>query len=914
MIDPRPNTAQPPLGIRWFTWIARLALPRDFWREFGVEFETALTDRMRAAGDSRSFMARARLWLGETGGLAVALFRERRESASRRRTRNRQVNPPTPRRERGMFKSLKQDLLYALRMIVKTPVVTAIAVVSLAIGVAANTTVFSTVHSWLLRPLPYPDADRLVMVWHNDLLEEADERLVTAADYFDWIEQATSLEDWMAWTYTRANLTGIERPEQLTVANVTPNYFSVLAANPMLGRAFRPDEGGAEDTPIVLMSETLWATRFGSDPSTVGSTITLDGDRYTVVGVIPETFDFLLGNVNMWIATDFRDMRFDREAPSLIVNAWIREGQTHDQAQTEMSAIASRIAGLYPETNENIGVNLTPVSEQFPGPTDRGLIQILMAVVFLVLVIACVNVSSLVMAKTDSRHREIGVRVALGAGRSRLLYQLLTESVVLALIAGTLGTLLSIVGIKALVGAFPPEMPALYHPTFSPPVLGFSVAISILSGIAFGAVPAVHAIGGGLSSPLVEGSRGGTMSKRKQRLRSAFVVAEFALALTILMGAGVLTDLFHQRLDISPGFTSSGLVKADLRLPEYKYADDEAILSFVRDVEREIEAIQGTAGFTFTNVLPRARTIPTTGFTLDGVEYQPNEEPSSWWLSVTPDYFEVMDISLRTGRAFTAGDREDTAPVVLVSQRWADEFSDGNSPVGQRLTVRGESREIVGVVNNVAQSRLTGLLPQSPTIYFPMAQRPVRNLTVVMRTDGDPTLLVVPLQNAVWTVDRDQPIAGAQTVDSYIAASLAGPNVMTQILVIVGFLTLALAAIGIYGVMAYSVSQRTREIGIRMALGANSGQVLGRITKQGATLAGIGLLVGAPFAAAALIAMSRIVETAASQDGLSGADSVVAFGPMATIATVLVSVGLLASYLPARRATKVDPVTALGVE
>jgi putative ABC transport system permease protein len=911
-MDREPHPTRQPFAIRLFTTAARIVLPLEFQRDFGTELETALLDRYRLGAGRSSVAARLRFWLRETAGLAVTALRERRDALDPRRKPGRAVHPPTPQRERNMLNSLRHDFWYALRMIRKTPIVSAIAVVSLAIGLAANTTVFGLLHTWLLRPLPYPDVERLVMVWENDLVDEDDTELATPANFFDWQTEAVSLTDWIAIQFTTANLTAIERPEQLTVATVTPNYFAALGARPLLGRTFQPDEGGAEDAPVTVMNETLWRTRFGAAPDVIGSTVTLDGVRHTVIGIMPETFDFLWGNVSLWTATDLTDRRFDRATHDLIVTAWIEPGNTLQQTQAEMTALASRLATRYPESNENYGVNVQTVRQVFPGPTDSGLIKILMAVVLLVLLIACVNVSSLAMAKSDARQGEIGVRMALGAGRSRLIGGLLTESVVIALSAGALSFALSGVGISAVTAAMPPEMPEFFRPRLSGPVIGYTVAISLLAGLMFGIAPALHAVGAGISSPLIEGSRGGTASRRRSRLRSAFVVAQFALALTILMGAGVLTDLFHQRLAISPGFNPTNLVKAELQLPQYKYPDDAAVRGFVEQLSRELEMLPQTSGFTFTNVLPRSRTIPSADFTVDGRAYEPNEEPRTSWLSVGRDYFAVMDIALRAGRVFAEIDREDTPPVAIVNRRWADLYSDGEPPLGRRITIQGESREIVGVVGNIAQMRLSGLNPHEPTVYFPLAQRPVRSLRIVLRADGDPNRLVLPLQNAVWAVDRDQPIMRTQSMQSHMASELAGPIVMTQILVVIGALTLALAATGIYGVMAYSVSQRTREIGIRMALGATAQQILGRVTRQGATLAGTGLLLGVPFAALALRTINSLLEQAASADGLEAAGSVIAPGPIVTITAVLVAVGLVASFLPARRATQIDPVKALG--
>ncbi|UCD24534.1 MAG: ABC transporter permease, partial [Gemmatimonadota bacterium] len=486
------------LGVWLFEGLARVLLPRDFRLGYANELEQAVRDRYRLTLARASRHTRFRFWLREFAGLLRIATRERIEPIRRSSHNQRRVNPPSPKRYRGMLNSIKQDFVFALRMIVKTPVVTAIAIVSLSIGVAANTTVFSLAHSWLLKPLPYPDSDELVTVWENDLLEEGDQNLAAPANFFDWRSEATSLNDWIASELTTLNLTDIERPEQLAVANVTTNYFAVLGAEPMLGRVFHADEGGAEDAAVAVMSEPLWRTRFGGSHEVLGSTVTLNGTTYTVIGIMPEAFDFLWGNSAMWIASDFRDRRYDRENRSLFVSARMKQGLALQQAQAEMTTLAARLAILYPENNENVGANVDTFRELFPGPTDRGLIQILMSVVALVLVIACVNVSSLLMAKTDTRQREIGVRVALGAGRGRLLNQLLTESVVLALIAGLAGTVLSLWGIKAVAQAMPVEMPEFFHPRWDGAAISFGIGISALAGLAFGLAPAIQAVSGGL--------------------------------------------------------------------------------------------------------------------------------------------------------------------------------------------------------------------------------------------------------------------------------------------------------------------------------------------------------------------------------------------------------------------------------
>jgi putative ABC transport system permease protein len=755
------------------------------------------------------------------------------------------------------------------------------------------------------------------MMFESDPKDPDNQFSVRYANFFDWREQATSFDSWIATDFGVANLTGLERPEQVTLANVTPNFFSVVASEPMLGRTFLPEEGGTEDAPVAVMSETLWRNRFGADADIVGNTVTLNDRVYTVVGVMPETFDFILGTVGLWIADDFESGRTDREDHELRPTARLGPGVSLAQARNEMEAITARLEELYPETNTGYRVKMRTLRENFPGPTDRGLVEIMMAVVFLVLLIACVNIASLLMAKTDARQKELAVRVALGAGKGRLVRQLLTESVVLALLAGTLGVVLSFWGVGALIEAVPEQMPGIYMPRLDGPVFMFAIVAvaSVLSGVTFGITPAMQAVSGNLRSALVEGSRGGTATRKKKRMRAAFVMAEFAMALTILIGAAVLTDLFDRRLDIDPGFDAENLLTMQLVLPEYKYGDAAEQVLFVDELEGQLEGLPVASGYAVANVLPRTRRLPSTEFTIDGQPVEENKEPETSWLTVNTTYFASMGISLRTGRSFTEADRADAPPVVMVNQRMVERFFDGESPVGRRITIQDESREIVGVVNNIAQTRLAGLEPVFPAVYFPLAQRPVHDMRIVIRTPGDPLQLAGPAQDAVWTVDPDQPIASVQTMDEYIADALAGPTIMSQILFFVGFLALALAAIGIYGVMAYSVSQQTGEIGIRMALGAKPRQVLSRVTRQGATLAGMGLLLGVPGAAAVVLLIAQIM-SAAGADGLQVAEvgRVLPLLPVIVVSAILASVGLIACYLPARRATKIDPMVALTAE
>jgi putative ABC transport system permease protein len=697
----------------------------------------------------------------------------------------------------------------------------------------------------------------------------------------------------------------------MTVAVVTPNIFADLRADPMLGRTFAADEGGPEDAPVVVLSEATWRRQFGADPDIVNATIMLNGEAHTVVGVMPETFDFILGTVNLWIPFTFENQRDGRGSRYLNVTAWRRADVPFQRAQAELVALASRLEEEHPATNENWGVNVLTVREQFPSRMDIGLVMILGVVVGMALLIACANVASLLLAKTDARQKELAVRVALGAGRGRLVQQLLTESVVLAVIAGGLGTVLSIWGVGGLREALPAQIPRFYFPQLDGTVIAFSLGLSVLAGLTFGITPATQVLSADLRGALTDSTRSRTASKRKKRLRSAFVMAEFAMALTILIAAAVLTDMVNTTFHIDPGYDSSNLMTMEVRLPYYKYERTEEFTQFVDDLERELARLPGSQGAALTSQLPRTYSLPTSVFTVDGQPADRNEEPRAGWLSVSPDYLGTLDIALRAGRNITDADRAEAAAVVLVNQRLVDQFFADVDPLGRRITIQGTSREIVGVVRNVAQTRLAGFEPVGATVYFPMAQRLVRTIRLAIRTPGDPYQVVGPVQSAIWRVDPDQPISAVQTLDEFIEMQLAGPTFMTDLLHAVGLLALVLAAIGVYGVMAYTVSQQTNEIGIRMALGAKPRQVLSRVTRQGATLAGAGLLIGAPIAALITRAIVGLpVDIPGVEAGFGDFD----VGPVLGVSLILAGVGLVACVLPARRATQIDPVTALREE
>ncbi len=821
-----------------------------------------------------------------------------------------------------MFSTLYRELRHALRAIARTPGLSFIAILSLALGIAANTSIFSLAHSFLLRPLPYTDADRLVVVWESQRSRFEDRQGAPPADFFDWREQASSFDALIAADFTSKTLTGTDRPEQLSVARVSPGFFAALGSEPMHGRTFRPDEGKTGEAPVAVLSESLWRGRLGTADGVVGTDLTLDGEGHTVVGVMPEGFDFLLGTVDLWIASDFEEQRQERGERSLVVTGRLAPGISLDQAQAEMSAIASRLETLHPETHEGYDVRIQAVRDIFPGATDTRLIQILTTVVGLVLLVACVNVASLLLAKSDARQKEMAVRTALGAGRGRLLRQLLTESLVMALIAGALGTLLSVWGVRGIADSMPDLIPSFHPPRLDGPVVAFSFMMSLLAGLTFGISPALQAVRGNLNVPLMDSCRGATSTRERKRLLSSFVVAEFALALTILIGAAILTDVFQSQLDIEPGFDPGGLLTLQLEMSEHRFADDEAVVGFVDRLDQGLRAAGGASALTFASELPRTRNLPFTEVAVDGRPAEPGEEPETGWLAVHPGYFAAMGITLEEGRGIAEADDAGAPPVVVVNRRLVElHFADlaagagsaGGSPVGRRLTVEGASREIIGVAADVVQERMSGIEPLEPAVYFPLAQHPVRRLYAVMRAPaGDPYLLAEPTRQAIWRVDSQQPISELRTMEEHMAIQIAGPTVIARVLFAVGLLALALAAMGTYGVMSFAVSQQTGEIGLRMALGARPGQILSRVTRQGAGLAAIGLLIGIPASAVVVRLINGLFEAAAS-DGLNPVGGI-PIQPILEVGAVLALVGLIACYLPARRATRIDPVAALQNE
>jgi putative ABC transport system permease protein len=624
--------------------------------------------------------------------------------------------------------------------------------------------------------------------------------------------------------------------------------------------------------------------------------------------VLPETFDFLLGTVNVWIPTDFESRREIRDSDRLRVVGKLREGVTRQQANEQLNVIATRLEQQHPETNRNLGVRLESMYEEFPGETDTRLIQALMLVALAALLIACFNVAGLYLAKTDLRAREIAVRMAMGASKARLLRLLLTESVLLALAAGSLGVVLAVFAIRGMSGALPPEIPSMYTPRMDSGVVAFAVMISALAGVIFGISPALQVLRGDKGrSMLLETSRGGSATRARKRLRAALVAGEFALALAILMSAGVMTSVFEGWVNGDAGFRREGLLTAQITLPEYRYGGDEERSAFLRELGVELDAIGGSTGWAATTNLPRSRGWSRIPVVVEGSGIEPDDAPRSSVSSVTPSFFEVMEIGAVRGRLLQYGDRADTVPVAVVNERFREIVFGGDDPVGERVVFQDETLEIVGVIPNFAQFREQGLMPAMPWIYRSFEQAPTRRVYLALATDADPYALTEPLRSAVWKIDRDQPITAVQSLGEFIDQTLSGPSYVGSLMYQLGFLALALALMGIYGVVAFSVSQQTREIGIRIALGEQTGAVMRGVFRHGAVLAGTGMLIGLPLA----LGLLRVFGAGMSSLNI---DSAMRPIPMIVTALILAAAAIVACYLPARRATQIDPVVALQEE
>ena len=807
------------------------------------------------------------------------------------------------------LETLWQDVRFGVRMLLKNPGFTIIAVIALALGIGANSAIFSVVNTVLLRPLPFKEPDRLVMVWEDATKHGYPRDTPAPANYVDWRDQNQVFEGMAAIADRSFNLTGIGEPERIDGWRVSASLFPLLGVEPQLGRSFLPEEDQAGGGRVVIMSQGLWQRRFGSDPTIIGKAVTLNGESYAVVGVMPQNFQFPSREGDLWVPIAFDSKEAgNRGGHFLKVLARMKPGVTLQQAQTEMKAIAARLQQQYPDSNTDLGAAVVPLHEQFVGDIKPALLILLGAVGF-VLLIACANVANLLLARAAVRQKEITIRVALGASRSRLIRQFLTESILLAALGGVIGLLLSLWGINLLKAFIPENISQAKAITIDGRVLFFTLAVSLLTGLIFGLAPATQASKFNLNETLKEGGRDSAAGSRGNRIRGLLVIAEVAVSLILLIGAGLLINSFLRLRNVDPGFRAENLLTMKIVLPELKYPDRARRSAFYTELVRRIEALPGVKSAAVTTNLPLYSQGNSIGISIEG---RPDPAPGQEQIVVTriisPHYFQTMGITLLQGRQFNEQDKADTPIALVISEAMARKYWPGEDPIGKRVKPGSSASSnpwftIVGVAKDVRQFELNA--DPKPQMYLPYTQAGFfapRDL--VVSTNGDPLSLASAVRKTVWEIDKDQPVSNISTMENVLSESIARQRFSMLLLGIFAALALALATVGIYGVMSYSVAQRTREIGIRMALGAQRSDVLKLVVGQGLKLVMIGVLIGLVIALVLTRVMSSLLFGVSATDPLT----------FTIISLVLISVAVLASYIPARRATRVDPMVALRYE
>jgi predicted permease len=810
--------------------------------------------------------------------------------------------------------TLRQDLRFAVRMLRKSPGFTVVALLTLALGIAANTAIFSVVNTVLLRPLPYKDADRLVSVWGENKPKGYDLDLVSSLDYADWKAQSHSFENMGAATDAMYTLTGAGDPAAVVAYQFSADFFNVLGVRALVGRTFGQDEQQPGKDHVVVLSHRLWMTRFGGDRAVIGKTVTLNGEPYEVIGVMPASFRYP-GSTELWTPlTMSPDYVRDRGIRWLRVLARLKPGSTLELAEVEMRTIASRLEREYPGTNQDQGVRLVSLRDLTSGDARPALL-VLLCCVGLVLLIVCANIGSLLLSRAIRRRRELAVRTALGAGRWRLVRQLLTESLLLSLAGGALGVGIAYWAANVLVAMFPKTIANLSLPKIeSIPldgwVLGFALLASVVTGAVFGLAPALLASHVSPDESLKESGRSGTTGAAGRRLRNVVVTLEMAMALMLLIAAGLMTKSFARLVGADLGFRTGHVLTFRAVLPQYKYAKDLQRAGFHDEALRRIESLPGVKAAGTVTFLPLSGWWGTREISVAGRPTEPGaKNPNPVWSSVSPNYFKALHIALVKGREFTDADNKTGAEVAILSASLARRLWPNDDPIGRQVMVEGfdKPKEVIGVVGDVHQLGIAhtgeGSDPTSE-VYVPYAQAPAPILGFVVRTVGEPLDIVNEVRREISAVDREQPISFAASMDQLASESVALPRASMVLLAVFAGMALVLAAMGIYGVLSYSASQRTQEIGVRITLGATRGDVLRLVIGEGVHVTAAALIIGIVSGAGFAQVLGSLLY------GVKPVDPAI----FAAVPIAVACVALVACYIPARRATRVNPVTALRYE
>jgi putative ABC transport system permease protein len=816
--------------------------------------------------------------------------------------------------------SFLKDVRYSFRVLLKNRGFASMAVLALALGVGANTAIFSAVEAILLRPLPYQNPDQLVSLWETDV-ESGGNLSFSAANFVDWREQSRSCAHMSMFDLQSMNMTGGEEPERVTVAAVSANLFDTLAAQPQLGRTFLTEEDKPGAPRVVVLSHALWQRRFGADPDVVGQTITLNGIVREVVGVMPARFQFPLpnmarnlgeftGSAEVWVPLPLALNQLSRTNHNRAGLARLNPGVTLAQAQAEMDAISRGLAERYPDSNSRLGVKLVALHQQVVGDVRLSLLVLFGSVGF-VLLIACVNVANLLLARAAGRQREIAVRMALGARRSRIVRQLMTESVMLALCGGAAGFLLALWGMDLLIRQIPSGVYGVGKIGIDPLVFGFTLATTLVTGLLFGLAPAIQGSKPDLNASLKEGSGAVVPGSRRQRLRSLLIVFELALSLILLIGAGLTLRSFARLRSVDTGFARENVLTAQIALPGSKYQNQRQLAEFYKRSLERIGEIPGVQATGMVSHLPLTGSDAAFSFQIEGRITPPDGETA--WARIraaTPDYFRAMGIPLSDGREFDERDVEGKPRVLIINEQMADRCWPGENPLGKRISLDFDRKqpgkakwiEVVGVVKGVRHSSVK--TEPEPMMFVSYQQLCTSWMSVIVRSAVDQGTMTTAIRDAIHQVDKDQPIYNVRATSELISESAAGSRFTTLALTSFAGVALLLAMVGIYGVMSYLVAQRTREIGIRMALGAQRQGVIRLVVGHGMKLALTGVALGLAGAFALTRLMSSLLFEMSPTDPLT----------FAVVALVLALVSLGASYGPARRASRLDPMRALRHE
>ncbi len=814
------------------------------------------------------------------------------------------------------MKTLWQDIRYGFRILVRTPAYSVVAILTLALGIGAISAVFSIVNSVLLRPLPYPDPDRLMMVHEARQQSEGN---MSVPDFIDYQAQNDSFQQMAAWWGENFNLGGLDNPEILRGELVTANYFSALNVAPATGRAFLPGEDRSTGSRVVIITNSLWVRRLGGDPGVIGKELLLNGANFTVVGVMPKSFKPLNRETELWIPLDLDgtdSLRLPATLPHnnvkirrlrfLTGTARLKPNVSFEQARANIDVIGRQLEQQYPDSNTNWRGVVAPLYQRLVGDIRPSLLILLGAVAF-VLLIACSNVANLILVRSIARQKEMATRIAMGVGPMRLIRQLLTESIMVALCGAAVGLVLAAVGINLFYVAGAEFIPRLEELTLDLRMLGFTLVVAVFTGVVVGLAPAIQLINPDLQTMLKTGRSNATSDRNQRRVRDLFVIAQVILSLVLLVSAGLMVKSLYYLQQINPGFDPNRALTMKFALPKGSYPNESQQVAFVNNVSEKLKALPGVQSVGAVNFLPLSGEGAMVPFDIEGLDPLPSgQKRYAAYTIVSPDYFRTMDIAVRQGRPFSEKDDQNTARVVIISESTARLYWPNESPLGKHLILTiGNSApikpEIVGIADDVRQFGLDADV--GAQIYEPLLQRPSANINLVVRTASDPLAIVPSVRSTVQSVDKNQPFQ-VKSLAKVLADSISQPYLIMILLGSFAILALVLAAIGIFGVISYSVTQRAQELAIRMALGAGKSDIYKLIIRRGIGLTLIGVLIGVPSAFALTRVMSGLLF------GLTAADP----APYIVAMVLIILVALLACYLPARRAVRIDPKTVLASE